>query len=152
MKNVTFGGGLLLGAAIMMAAAVLLWPSTPKPEVQMAAQPYPNASGLFIFIRGTKWTVLFGTEDEMLDLMGFYGQTDCTKKKIYVRGSLDYVNQNDVILHELLHAGTCDEAGKSHNLYYNSTTETDHEGIYKISDFFTILFHDNKDLAKHLYQ
>jgi hypothetical protein len=147
-----FYRGSLVGALIILALAFVLWPSSPKPVVQVAVQPYKNGYANFIDIRGNKWILKVGTEDEMLDILGMYGITDCATKRVYVHGSLDIVNQRSTITHELLHAGTCDEAGHVHNKFFNSESETDHEGIYKIADYFTTLLHDNPELAKYLYQ
>jgi hypothetical protein len=69
---------------------------------------------------------------------------------IIVRNSLTYGNQRDTVLHELLHAGTCSEDGQVHNLYYNSSSEEAHEGIYKIADYMTSLLHDNPEFARYL--
>lgn len=139
----------LLGVLLTFWVGFLFWPSPQKP---LAPQPYENGYAQFIHIRGSEWTIKIGTEDDLLDLLGMYGITDCATKKVYIHGSLDIANQRVSISHELLHAGTCDETGHVHNKFFNSESETDHEGIYKISEYFTSLLHDNPDLAKFLYQ
>jgi hypothetical protein len=141
-----------LVGVLLTVCGFILWPTTPKPVVELVEQPYQNGYAQFIYVRGTKWIFLVGTDDEMLDLMGMYGETNCATKKVYIHGSLDYMNQKNTIVHELLHAGTCDESGHVHNKFYNSESDVDHEGIYKIADYFTTLLHDNPELAKHLYQ
>lgn len=142
-----FIAGTFFGAFIVGVLSFIFWPSSPTVA---AVQPYANKTGEVFMVRGDRWGVLFGTEDDMLDLMGDYGLTDCAKKKIYVRGNLNLSNQRDTMIHELLHAGTCDEGGRSHNLYYNSTSEASHEGIYRIADFMSTLLANNPGLNKYL--
>lgn len=156
-KEQIFYGGVAAGAIISSLVWMAVWPhypETPKMVAQpiAAVQPFENGSGEAIYIRGSRWVLLIGREDEMLDLMGMYGETNCSTKKVYIHGSLDLSNQRDTVIHELLHAGTCDESGHVHNKFYNSENEADHEGIYKIADYFTTLLHDNPDLGKYLYQ
>lgn len=132
--------GFVLGCVLML---LVMWPSPPP----SAPKVYANATVQMVMVRGNEWAVLFGSEDPILDLAGFYGITDCAHQKIYIHGSLNMANQRDSVLHEILHAGTCDEAGNSHNRFYNSDTDAGHEGIYKIADFMSTLLHDNPELA-----
>lgn len=119
-----------------------------------------------IFVRGHRWNVAQGltvisgpdgkpeTVDAVLDELGekekFYGITDCPENVILIHSDLSRANERDDLMHELLHAGTCDGAtGKIDNFYYNSTDQQQHEGIYKISQYITELFHENPELVKY---
>lgn len=119
-----------------------------------------------IFVRGHRWNTAEGltvisvskgkqeTVDEYLDDLGkgekFYGITDCPDNLILIHSNLSRANERDDLMHELLHAGTCDGAtGRIDNFYYNSTNEEQHEGIYRISQYITELFHENPELVKY---
>lgn len=143
-----FWTGAVIGvfAALVLSTVFFawLWPSSPS-----APKAYINGTSNVVMVRGNRWGIAFGVNDAVLDMLGMYGITDCANKMVYVHGSLNAANQRDAVLHELLHAGTCDEAGKSHNKFYNSETEAGHEGIYKIADYMSTLLHDNPELATY---
>lgn len=121
-------------------------------EVVKPAGVYANGSATAVFIRGNRWHIRIGYPDtnRFLKIMTSYGNTDCANHIIDVAANLNIGNQRDTILHELYHAGTCDEGGETHNLYWNSDTAYGHEGIYKISQFTTSVLHDNPELARFL--
>jgi len=110
----------------------------------------PNKTDITVNLRGVRWGIGIGFRDDILDTLQLYALTNCSKHLIYLRGDLNYENQRDAIIHELLHAGTCDNDGNSHNMFYNSTNEVDHEGIYKIATFLTSLLDGNPELALYL--
>lgn len=118
--------------------------------VRKLGHTYANGSIETIFIRGDRWSIAVGIFDDVLDNGGFIGYTECEDKTIYVHGSLTYMNQRDTVLHEILHAGTCDTEGNPHNKFFNSDTEAGHEGIYKIAHYMTEVLHDNPELATYL--
>jgi hypothetical protein len=139
-----FFAGLIVGFLFPAFIALCLWPD------KTPVKAYPNGESQVVYVRGTRWAVFVGSEDALLDLLDMYGITDCKKQAIYIRGSLTLANQRDSVLHELLHAGTCDTAGDTHNMFYNSETAGGHEGIYKIAGFMSTLLHDNPELANYL--
>lgn len=103
-----------------------------------------------IFVRGHRWDVVENADtDKVLDKAGLYAVTDCTQQAIFIQEGLSSGNERDTLLHELLHAGTCED-GSIHNLYWNSTDEKDHQGIYKISNYLSELLYENPDLVKYL--
>jgi hypothetical protein len=119
-------------------------------EVPSHLITYPDLSRHFIFVRGNRWSLEIEGPNDLQKYNNTYGTTDCSTKTIYLEDGLGYLVQRDALLHELLHAGTCDKSGKTHNKFWNSTTEADHEGIYKISDYLSTLLHDNPELSHFL--
>lgn len=109
-----------------------------------------TATPTLIFVRGHQWVVVENKEStKFLTDNNLAGYTDCAQNAIFLTQKETAADERDTLLHELLHAGTCED-GKSNNLYWNSTTSEDHEGIYKISDYFSDLFYENPELAKYL--
>lgn len=145
MKINTMGAFLMgcLGTSLVMGVLVLAcWPAPPPVPAPAVPKVYADGVGEAVFIRGSRWGIVVGKKDEILDVLGMYALTDCPSKRIYVHSSLTIANQRDTILHELLHAGTCDEEGKLHNKFYNSDDEADHAGIYKIANYMSELLHE----------
>jgi len=143
--------GLITGICMMGIVGLVFWP-TPKPVIQVVSPPkpvsYENNSINAVFVRGDRWNILVGTKDDVLQVESAYGYTDCSQQNIYIASSLTYGNQRDTILHELLHAGTCDTDGNLRNTYYNS--DDGHGSIFKIANYISTLLHDNPELARYL--
>ena len=111
---------------------------------------FADNSNTAVYVRGDRWAILTGNHDALLNIINAYGITDCANKQIYIANSLSKGNLREVVLHELLHAGTCDNKGQTHNLFYNSSSPENHEGIYKIADYISSLLSNNPDLSKFL--
>lgn len=144
MKTILCSLAILLAFFAGAFAEDLAFEKKDKPPVLFA-----NTSEQLLFIRGQRWSVQI-QDNVFFRLSGAYGITDCKRKVIYLEPNLEYMAQRDALLHELFHAGTCDEAGVIHNKFWNSESEEGHEGIYKISDFMTSLLHDNPELGRYL--
>jgi hypothetical protein len=90
--------------------------------------------------------------DEILNFHHALGETYCQDATILVKKDLPYAEERDTVMHELLHAGTCTESkdGKIDNLYYNSSSQDSHEGIYRIAQYITELEYENPELTHYL--
>lgn len=134
---------ILLSAGFLMGFLAFYHPPTTPVRV------YRDNSAETLFVRGERWYIVIGQKDEVFDMINVIGYTVCGGHTIYIHNGLNYENQRDTIFHELLHAGACGSADVW-NKFYNSETETGHEGIYKISQFTTELLHTNPELARYL--
>lgn len=142
--------GLLNGIIILFVFAMGCLVNETVRTPNQTLKKYGDSSTHFLFIRGNRWT-LEVTEQSPFDIFSnAYGFTDCKARKITLKSNLDYTTQRDAIIHEVFHAGTCDTNGKAHNLYWNSSTEISHEGIYRISDYLTQILHDNPEFTNYL--
>jgi hypothetical protein len=139
-----------LGLVIFIAGTVFGSLFTARPQNPTLTANFVDGKSYAVFVRGDRWGIQVGKADAMLDMLGMYGITDCRSKKIFVRSALSFENQRNTILHELLHAGTCDEQGLSHNKFYNSDSEENHEGIYKIANYISELLITNPELSPYL--
>lgn len=137
-------GGGLISRFLLVALCIGFGYWLHCPVVENASIPSS------VFIRGHQWGIIENQPtDIFLDKADVYAFTDCTQQAIFVREGMSNANERDTLLHELLHAGTCDD-GKPDNLYWNSTSQESHEGIYKISNYLSELLYENPDLVKYL--
>jgi len=82
---------------------------------------------------------------------GLRGITHCNTKTIEVKALDD--NPQETLMHELSHAMVCLDASKDfdvNNMYYNSLTNDEHEGIYKYAEMWGSLLQRNPELAAYL--
>lgn len=116
------------------------------PPVAIQTTPMPN----HVYVRGHEWNIVRDPyDDAILDMRSEAGETDCKRQDIFIRSHMIEPEQRNALLHELFHAGTCED-GDVYNLYWNSTSEATHEGIYRIADYLSDLLHENPDLTKYL--
>lgn len=103
-------------------------------------------------VNGTNWNIeqvsVVGAASQNLE-----GYTECATRHIVILRSSE--DKHTALMHELSHAMVCTDAGGGfgvNNLYYNSTTSADHEGIYRFTALWAELLHRNPDLAFYLGQ
>lgn len=104
-----------------------------------------------IYIRGHAWNIITQdkSNDKIMSVAGVDGLTDCKRHDIFLSDYQSSSSMRNSFIHELLHAGTCAD-GDVHNLYWNSSSEDAHEGIYRLADYLSDLFHENPQLTKYL--
>lgn len=132
-----------------------LWGCVPVPP-----NPTPHWTPYFkgdvptvLYISGAKWDVIIGDEDwdRQLELDGFDGESICVRHIISIHSDLPVARERDAILHEILHAGSCQEPEDKQALYYNSPNMKHHEqGFGRISVVLTTTLHDNPELTLYL--
>jgi hypothetical protein len=107
----------------------------------------PAAMPTTVDVNGVNWKIqqVANIGGPMSDLAGV---TECSTKRIFIsNGSM---RKQTALMHELSHAAVCIDAGGGfmvNNLYYNSLTNLDHEGIYRFSEIWAELLIRNPQLA-----
>lgn len=75
------------------------------------------------------------------------GNTDCATHVISIDDRTS--DAQIVLVHELTHAMVC-VGGNPDNMYYNSTSNDTHEGVYHLADVWTEVLRRNRQLAVYL--
>jgi hypothetical protein len=118
----------------------------PSPKAKKPWTPPPE----HILVRGHQWTItkydFENTKDP--DMIGLLGLTDCGLRVIFYDPTVSNSELRTVLLHELLHAGTC-LGDEPQNPYWNSNTN-EHVGIYRLAEYESELFLTNPDLVDFL--
>ena len=105
-----------------------------------------------IDVNGITWRI---KETDLTSMLGtkLNGYTDCSIREIYISSTA--INKHTALMHEITHAAVCTDAAFDftvNNLYFNSKTNVDHEGIYKFTEFWAAMLQRNTELAKYLTQ
>jgi len=84
-------------------------------------------------VNGVNWSV------EVTENLppSYNGYTTCQTRHIEISSKAR--SPHTVLMHELMHAMVCQDSAHNftvNNLYYNSKTNEDHEGIYKTSELW----------------
>jgi hypothetical protein len=143
--------GICTGALLIAVAHGVF---CPKP-VQATAPTIINAVVVpalptRLNLAGSEWVV----EENLLpgDIQGSLGYTRCDTHHIEINeGSGD--KQRETLVHEIFHAYVCNTSDQyflPFNKYYNSKTETGHEGIDRVAYVITDALSRNPGLAAYL--
>lgn len=143
----------LLGIVVTTLLAILVWPYSPPPpkysDLLHSTQP---SEPIQLLIHGERWNLFVGNNAERMGLLGELGETQCETHHILVAGGLDRIIQRETVIHEMLHAQTCDEKNEHHNDYFNSLGQDGpHPGIDKIATVIATFGNDNPELAPYLF-
>jgi hypothetical protein len=119
---------------------------TPTPVMHTA--PIGPQMPTQIDVNGTQWRIQLTTTFSDPNMGGF---TDCSLRLIYIKASTD--RTRTILMHELSHAAVCmgaDMGFHPNNLYFNSTDNGSHEGVYHFSELWAEILYRNPDLAAYL--
>lgn len=149
MKRIVWGAALLC-ACLCALLGPIVWLSLEnraEPLSTVQAIRVGTAMPTVIDVNGIEWHVQFMRFKDP----GLQGLTRCEKRVIELKE--DGVRSREALLHELLHAQVCHYVEKDHdfepdNLYYNSTDNEKHEGIYNIAAVVSQLLARNPELAQ----
>lgn len=97
-------------------------------------------------INGEPWRVL--EKDRIHGTTYLLGVTDCPIRLIELRKNQNDAEKADTLLHEVLHALTCDATGV-HNDKWNND-EDSHEGIYWAAPRLLEFIQDNPEVVGYL--
>lgn len=142
-KLIFFALGLCAG----MVAGMFAISQNAQP-VHAAAAIMPTA----LDVNGTNWAIeqvpIGQVPAEKAD-----GATNCGMRHIWIAKGYNGSAERRLLMHELTHAMVCtgaDNGFSAANMYYNSTTNDDHEGIYKFTILWSELLQRNPGLALYL--
>lgn len=81
---------------------------------------------------------------------GIVGHTSCSARTIVIARNGLGIRRQTILMHELSHAAVCGDDFHPNNMYYNSTTNEDHEGIYKFAEIWSEMLRRNPALARYM--
>lgn len=99
-------------------------------------------------INGEQWSIL--EVKKVQDNPTLLGWTDCRTHIIEILKSEPDAEKADTIIHETLHALTC-EGGRVHNEKYDSSDEG-HKGIYFAGKHLAEFLHDNPEIVRFIME
>jgi len=110
---------------------------------------YPDGMPKVLYIDGKRWQVEIVEHDEVLDAMEAYGVTMCQDRIIEMHSNMIVSNEQDTLLHEILHAHICKPDGHLDNDDWSRAGG--HAAIAKFAQYLPALVRANPDLGKFLF-
>lgn len=114
-------------------------------SVSCSAAKMPN----LIKIDGVPWGIKL-VEQKQMDDKSYIGQTECGAREIFILKSLNGYDRAETVIHEVLHAFTCD-FGLVHNEKLNNLVDDDcdgHCGIYYLAPKLQKFMRENTELMR----
>lgn len=144
--------GIVFATIVLLTLGVMLWPESSTPKYSNLLPNTPTDSPMQLLIHGERWNLFIGDNAERMSLLGELGETKCQVHAILIAGGLDRIIQRETVIHEMLHAHTCDEKNEAHNDYFNSEGQSGpHPGLDKIATVIATFGNDNPELAPYLF-
>lgn len=141
---------LLLGL-ILLTGCGRPHPQDLTTEILSSADTFDNGMPRLLFINGQRWYVASDRDwDIHLTLGHRMAETQCERNVIAIRTDLIESNKKDSLLHEIFHAGACNQPEKEQYTFYNSTDEESHPGFERAANVIYTVLHDNPELTRYL--